>query len=162
MTWWASSTLTPSSSAMDLKMISGGDLTWSLCNFVCLPKIRCWHIWRMQGTAASPLCSSRHLCSVPSLLWSSISPIAQIPRLLLPQSKHGFSHCLSVHPLKRRHFLRSTFYVNLIIAARDPVLMGPWFLWGCSGLCRPHALEGQVKKFCHSYSFLLILRFEII
>ena len=29
-----------------------------------------------------------------------------------------------------------------VFLARDPVLMGPRLIRGCSGLCRPHALEG--------------------
>ena len=40
-----------------------------------------------QGPAACAFCSTRHLRSFPSLLRTSISTIAEIARLLLPQSE---------------------------------------------------------------------------
>ena len=96
---------------------------------------------QFQGPAACPLCCARHICSVSSLLRSSIQAITKIASFLLPQGNHG--HFVQAWSQKTTVVQLALFW-KLLFVARDPVLMGPRLLWGCSGLYRSHALEGQV------------------
>ena len=92
MTWWASSTPTPFSLAMDLKMISGKDGGQARCfnvkSIYFFVERTLQHL-QFQGPAACPLCCARHICSVSSLLRSSIQAITKIASFLLPQGNHG-------------------------------------------------------------------------